>query len=78
MKELKTRLRKWGHSFGIVVPLNQVEESSLKDGSEIHVMIVPKENKTNLQWLWGSSKSKTKKSTEQRMKEIDEELGFEY
>jgi antitoxin component of MazEF toxin-antitoxin module len=74
MIELKTKIRKWGHSFGIVIPLSQAKEFFLKEGNEVHVIINSQKKENNLRWLWGSSKSKTKKSTLERMKEIDNEL----
>ena len=74
MIEMDTKLIRLGHSFGAIIPLNKIENTSLKEGSKIHLMIIPQENQSNLRWLWGSCKSKSKKSTAQRMKEIDEEL----
>lgn len=71
MIEIKTKIRKWGNSFGIVVPLSALNENAgIKENEEVIVMIT--KNKPNLKKLFGAHKFK--KSTEQMMREIDEEL----
>ncbi len=44
MIEIKTKLRRWGNSFGIVVPQKAVETSRIKEGEEIVVMLKKEEN----------------------------------
>lgn len=71
MIEIKTKLRKWGNSFGIVVPQNVLkEESGIKENGEITVFI--SKGRPNLKKLFGARKFK--KSTERMMREIDKEL----
>ena len=70
MIEIKTKLRRWGNSFGIVVPQRVVENVGAKEGEEIEVLF--KTNKVNLRKLFG--KHKFSKPTEQLMKEMDKEL----
>ena len=70
MIELKTKLRKWGNSFGIVIPLNKINQGNIKEGEELTIFLV--KEKINLKRLFGAHKFK--KPTEQMMREIDEEL----
>ena len=70
MIEIKTKLRRWGNSFGIVVPLKAVQSAGVKEGEEVEVLF--KKNKVSLRKLFG--KHKFSKPTEQLMKEMDEEL----
>jgi len=71
MIELKTKLRRWGNSFGIIVPQKILKEKpSLKENEEITVFI--SQTKPNLKKLFGAHKFK--KSTDQMMREIDKEL----
>ena len=70
MIEIKARLRRWGNSFGVVVPQKAIESTSAKEGDEIIVLF--KIKKTNLRKLFGAHKFS--KPTEKLMKEMDEEL----
>ena len=71
MIEIKTKLRKWGNSFGIVVPQKAVEETKAREGEEIVVLIA--KNKENvLRETFGTAKFK--KPIEQIMRETDKEL----
>lgn len=54
MIELKTKLRKWGNSFGVVVPLNETIKENMKEGEEIKVLLIKKEN--SLKNIFGSLK----------------------
>ena len=71
MIEIKTRLRKWGNSLGLVLP--QKSLMGLEEGCEITIFIEP--IRTDLRKLFG--KKKLKKSTEEIMREIDAELEYE-
>ena len=71
MIEVKSRLQKWGNSFGIVVPVKLVKEKMIKEGEEVTALILPKE-KTNLKKIFGGHKFS--KSVEQIMSETDKEL----
>ena len=73
MIEVRTKLRRWGNSFGVVVPLGAVAKENVKEGDEIVILISKKEGNV-LRETFGTYK--TKKSTKQIMKEIDEELNF--
>ncbi len=70
MIEINTRLRKWGNSFGIVIPQKAIEQSSAKEGDEVTILF--KKEKPNLHKLFGAHKFS--KPTEELMNEMDEEL----
>ena len=70
MIEVITKLRKWGNSFGIVIPHSKVEKESIKEGTEVKVLI--NENENVLKETFGTFKFK--KSTQEMMGEIDKEL----
>jgi antitoxin component of MazEF toxin-antitoxin module len=71
MIELKTKLRKWGNSFGIVIPQRIVQEGKAKEGEDMTILIKNKQDNI-LREMFGTMK-KTK-PTQKLMKEIDKEL----
>ena len=71
MIEIKTKLRTWGNSFGVVVPMNKLQNTNLKEGKDVRVLIV-EENKVDLKKLFG--KHKFSRSIERLMKETGKEL----
>ena len=74
MIEEKLRLRKWGNSFGMIVPQRVIETVGVKEGEKISVIF--KEEKNNvLRETFGTLKSKI--STQKIMREIDEDLDIE-
>ena len=77
MIELKTKLRKWGNSFGVIVPQKTVERGELKEGAEITILIEQMRTTTVGDLMRLSKRHplpKSKKSTAQIMREIDKEL----
>jgi len=77
MEQIKTNVRKWGNSYGIVIPKQIVEQENLKEGVEINVTFEPK-RAMKVKEVFALAKKyplqKQKKSTEEIMKEIDKEL----
>lgn len=73
MIEIRTKIRKWGNSFGIIVPQKSVEDSMIKEGDEVEVFVRRKEPSNVIKETFGKLKN-WKKPTDQIMKEIDEEL----
>ena len=71
MIEIKTKLRRWGNSFGVVVPLNKINQEDIKEGEEVFILIHKKKSNV-LKETFGTFKFK--KPVEQMMREIDEEL----
>ena len=65
---LTAKTRKWGSSIGIVIPKNVAEELKIRENQEVFFEVKPKGNP--LKELFGMGIGKTKKSTEQLLKEI--------
>jgi antitoxin component of MazEF toxin-antitoxin module len=74
MIEMKGKLRKWGNSFGIVVPQRVVEKEHVEVGDDLTILIT-KIKKPDLRKLFGTHKFS--KPVEQLMRESDEELYYE-
>jgi len=56
MIELKTKLRRWGNSFGIVVPIGAVEKEKVKEGEEVTILL-NKEKNNVLREMFGTLKN---------------------
>ncbi len=66
------KLRKWGNSFGVVIPKEVVEKERFRSGEKLDVLIIPKNNV--LKETFGSLKGKIKKPTQEILDETDREL----
>lgn len=55
MIEVKSKLRRWGNSFGIVVPQKALEGNNIQENEEITVFI--SKTKPNLKKLFGKLKN---------------------
>ncbi len=76
MEKTNVKVRKWGNSFGVILPKSIVDKQDIKDGMEIEIIVETK-NKTKVKDVFGILKGKLKrpeKSTQEIMNEIDEEL----
>ena len=67
---MEAKTKKWGNSIGIVIPAEMVEKLNLKPEQDILIEIEKKNNV--LKEMFGSLKSK--KSTEQILKEVRKDL----
>ena len=75
MLQYKARLRNWGNSLGVVVPKEEAIKQKLQPDQEVNVMITPSKT-LKVKDIYG--KLKFKKSTDQIMKEIDEDLDSKF
>jgi len=57
MIELKTRIRKWGNSFGVVVPQKAVIDGQINEGDEITVLLRKEEGGNVLKETFGILKN---------------------
>ncbi len=69
MQELRAEVREWGRSMGIVIPREAVIQERIKAGDTIKIIFLRKDSP--LKKLFGQVK--LKRSTEEILKEIDEE-----
>lgn len=69
MQEVESVLRMWGRSVGVVIPKKTVAQEGLKPGETVKILIVKKTNA--MKKTFGVAR--LKRSTEEILKEIDEE-----
>lgn len=62
--------RKWGNSLGVTIPGDVVKEIHIQEGDEVDFLIVRKKNPLR---KWAGT-IKTKTSTDQLMRDIDQAL----
>ena len=71
MIEIKTKLRKWGNSLGVVVPQHIIDKEKTKVGDDVTILF--KRNDNNLlRDVFDTHKFS--KNTDELLKEVDEEL----
>lgn len=75
MIEHETRLKAWGNSIGVVIPKEDIKKEGLHVDQKVRVIITPVKT-LKVKDIFG--KLKFDKSTEQIMKEIDEDLDSKF
>jgi len=76
MEKINATVKKWGNSFGIILPKDIIESQRLRDGSSIDVIISPR-NKTKVKEIFGILKGKIKRDTSDLLKEVDQDFSDE-
>ncbi|MFQ5531823.1 MAG: AbrB/MazE/SpoVT family DNA-binding domain-containing protein [Candidatus Nanoarchaeia archaeon] len=77
MERITTKVKKWGNSLGVILPKKVVNSENIKEGLEVNITIQPKNKMTVKDLFEFAEKNKLprlKKTTEQIMREVDEEL----
>lgn len=69
MLEVEAKVRKWGRSFGVVIPKDKVKEEGIKENETIKLLITKKTNV--LRETFGTMKFK--RSTQEILDESDRE-----
>ena len=69
MDTVETQIREWGGSLGVVIPREIALHDKLKAGDTVELLLIKKTNV--FKELFGTVK--LKRSTEEILKEIDEE-----
>ena len=69
MIEVETKVRKWGRSFGVVIPKEKIKEEGIKENETITLLIGRKTNV--LKETFGTLK--LKRSTQEILDESDRE-----
>ena len=71
MEQIDVKVKRWGNSFGIVLPVRVVEKEKLGEGKEIIVTIQSKE-KTKVKDVFGILKKEISKvDTQRALREVD-------
>lgn len=69
MIEVETKVRRWGRSFGVVIPKEKIKEEGIKENETIKLLIGKKTNV--LKETFGTLK--LRKSTQEILDESDRE-----
>ena len=69
MIEAEVKLKKWGRSFGIVIPMEKIREANLNEKEPLTILITKNKNP----FLENFGKIKLKKSTKEILKQIRKE-----
>lgn len=69
MITIEAKLKRWGRSYGLIVPMEKVNEAHLSEKDTLNIMITKKKNP--LEETFGMFKFK--RSTEEILKEGDKE-----
>lgn len=69
MIEVEAKVRKWGRSFGVVIPKEMIREEKIKENETVRLLIGKKRNV--LKETFGTFKFR--KSTQEMLDEIDRE-----
>ncbi len=67
------KVKKWGNSFGIIIPKDIVDKQNIIEGGTVSINIQSK-NKTKVKDIFGLLKGKLKRDTDEVMKEVDKDL----
>lgn len=70
MEKINATVKKWGNSFGIILPKDLIESQKLREGSNIDIVIQPR-NKTKVRDIFGILKGKLKRDTGEVLREVD-------
>ena len=69
MIEVEAKVRKWGRSFGVVIPKEKIKEEGIKENETVTLLVGKKTNV--LKETFGTFKFK--KTTQEMLDEIDKE-----
>lgn len=73
MQHMKTKIKKWGNSFGVMIPKDLMKKEHLREGSEIEITFNSTKI-TKVKDIFGLLKGKLNKSTEEIMREVDKDF----
>lgn len=73
MQQITTKIRRWGNSFGILLPREILKKEHLKEGSEV-TLNINTAKVTKVKDIFGLLKGKIKKDTQTLMDEVDRDL----
>ena len=71
---VKGKLKKWGNSFGVIIPKEIVDGEGFKDEQEIEFLIIKNNNAETFKKLFGSLRGKLKQTGLEIKDELREDL----
>ena len=69
MIEFEAKLKRWGRSFGVVVPMDKIKKADIDENETVEIIISKKQNPLKMHF----GKFKFSKSVEKILKEGNEE-----
>ncbi len=76
MMECETKVKKWGNSFGIVLPKNFIRDNSISPEDKVRVIVTKIGKKGTAEKLWGKL-PQWKTPSEELERLADKELDFD-
>jgi|GEM_PF-433149 len=73
MPVIEVKLRKWGHSLGVIIPKEIIEREKVRENQTIRIMLM-KDSAKVLQETFGMAKGLLKKPAQQIKDELRAEL----
>ncbi len=73
MTIIQTKVKRWGNSFGIIIPSETVAVKKIKENQNISVIIL-EDSKKILEETSGSLKDKLKKSSQEMKDELRKDI----
>lgn len=76
MEKIKTKIKKWGNSFGIILPKKLINTEEIKEGTEV-IINIETDNHMTVKDLMEFAKRhplKFKRKTKEALEEVDKEL----
>lgn len=70
---IETKVKKWGNSFGIIIPSDAVEDNKIRENESIRVLIV-KDSRKVLRETFGIGKGKITKTGQEFKDDARREL----
>ncbi|MEK6894534.1 MAG: AbrB/MazE/SpoVT family DNA-binding domain-containing protein [Nanoarchaeota archaeon] len=73
MEIIETRLKKWGNSFGVVIPVELINKERMKENEHVKIILV-KDSRDALRKTFGIGKGRLKKTGQEFKDEVRREL----
>ena len=73
MEIIQTKVKKWGNSFGVIIPSEVIVEEKIKENDSIAILIL-RDSKKVFKETFGILKGKLTKSSQQLKNELRKEI----
>ena len=73
MEIIETKIKKWGNSYGVIIPSKIMSDQKIKENQNIKILILNDSQKV-LKETFGSLKGKLKKTSQEMKDELRREL----
>jgi antitoxin component of MazEF toxin-antitoxin module len=73
METTEAKVKKWGNSFGIIIPKEIIDKQQIKEGVTVKINIQTN-NKSTAGDIFGILKKKLNRDTDDLLKEVNEDF----